>query len=288
MKIANISAAIWLVVVAHVFAAEQSQQPPPAPSETIQQPNTNPEQNGKSTNYNQNDSALILTTKKLIPPNTANQQAAENPEHQENYASAEWWLVYLTAALCTVTAGLAIFTAFLWGATKKIVKSSEQIARQQMRAFVFAKGFNSAIDSSDGKKIRNYLFSATYENVGITPGTDARYWIKKIKVATGNKEEVPKFIADDVTSATVMGPRSMAETGFLLIPLQEMIEIWERKINVFIWSRVEYRDIFDSSVLHHHEQCARIELIHEPSTLPPSNHSAYVRFPVCGPQNTTS
>jgi len=66
-----------------------------------------------------------------------------------------------------------------------------------------------------------------------------------------------------------------------------MIENWGRQIEIFVWARVEYRDIFDPITVHHHEQCARIELIHEPSVAPPEKHPSYVQLQVYGPQNST-
>lgn len=95
------------------------------------------------------------------------------------------------------------------------------------------------------------------------------------------------FTKDGDSVPTVLGPHSSIQSGFITIPLQTVVEKWQRETEILVWARVEYRDIFDPSAVHHHEQCAILEVIHDPSEKPPPDHPPYIVFSVYGPQNTT-
>jgi hypothetical protein len=77
------------------------------------------------------------------------------------------------------------------------------------------------------------------------------------------------------------------QSASAIIPLEAILQNWRHQTEIWVWSRVEYRDIFHGDILHHHEQCARVEMIHEPSAIPPEDHPSSVQFIVYGPQNTT-
>src|ERR1019366_2960688 len=115
------------------------------------------------------------------------------------------------------------------------------------------------------------------ENVGTPPATDVQSWIDVQTFPIIDNRE-PVFVKSaDHGSSTVFGPHAKGQSAFRTIPITTMIECWNKKTAIFIWGRVEYRDIFDLVTVHHHEQCARMELIHEPSVAPPKDHPPYVQ-----------
>jgi hypothetical protein len=84
-----------------------------------------------------------------------------------------------------------------------------------------------------------------------------------IKPCQWNKE--PHFEWPDLGIPGVIGPHGIGQTGYHPIPVEKMIELWERKTEIYLATRVEYRDVFDPSIIHHHEQCAILDLIRHPA-----------------------
>ena len=189
-----------------------------------------------------------------------------------------------TIAIFTLT--LSWSTRRLWQATKAISQHAERALISTERAFVFGKGFQAIISIWDGA-IREYCVFVTWENVGKTPALDVRTWIDKYTFPM-NEDREPHFSNRFIVGAVVLGPSAISQSAYTLIPLETMIQKWRGETEIYVWSRIEYRDIFNPQVLHHHEQCACVELIHEPSSVPPHGHPPYVRFPAYGRQNTTS
>jgi hypothetical protein len=174
-------------------------------------------------------------------------------------------------------------------AATKSAETSERALNISQRAFVFGKGISAGPNiNSDGRTIREYVFNSEIENTGSTPATDVRVWFE-IKTLPANEDIDPVFVADEKPpGGVVMGPRGRGRTPYITLPLQTMMRIWTRETIAYIWFRIEYRDIFDPSALHHHEQCSLIDLIHEPSDIPPRDHPSYVIFAAWGPQNSTA
>lgn len=225
---------------------------------------------------------LIVRT---LPAPKDKEEAEHEVYERHEKPTNERWLTYSTIWLAFVTTFLAIFTAYLWDATRKLVKRAEETARQQLRAFIFGKGFNHAPHIWDGA-IREYVLWVTWENVGLTPGIDVCSWVE-VKTLPTNEEHQIIFAPSNERRPTVMGPRATTQTAFIAISLEKMMQKWRNETSIFVWSRVEYRDIFDSRIIHHHEQCASVELIHEPSAIPPEGHPPYVTFIAYGSQNST-
>ncbi|WP_172203132.1 hypothetical protein [Niveibacterium sp. COAC-50] len=257
--------------------------------------------------------ALLLT----VLYRTAN---ASEPSTPPNYGSSEWWLVYLTAALSIFTLGLMIYTAKMWRATVELSKEAKANSKQQhadteralataeqsakaaqrsadisaqalsssQRAFVFWKGFSCGPHICDDK-IKEYVVFAQVENVGPTPALDVCMTIRS-QVVRGAAPQPPVFTPDPgfLNASTVLGPRASGQSGYMPISIADLADCWERRAEIYVWSYLQYRDIFDPDKIHHHEQCAKIHLIHEPSTPPPEGHPPYLQFGVHGSQNSAS
>lgn len=232
--------------------------------------------------YGTEQNPLIVT---VLPSPKSKAQADYEAYERYEKSKNETRLTWATIWLAIVTTALAIFTGYLWNATRKMVRSTEENAKRQLRAFIFGKGFNHGPNIWDGV-VKEYVFWVTWENVGLTPGIDVCNWLQ-FKAVPQNKEQEIIFTPTTERALAVMGPRATAQTAFITIPLKTMMEKWRNETKIFLWSRVEYRDIFESDIIHHHEQCASIELIHDPSTIPPEGHPPYVTFTVYGHQNST-
>jgi hypothetical protein len=231
--------------------------------------------------YSTEQNPLIV---KVLPSPKSKEEANHETYDRHEKSTNETRLVWVTIWLAFVTTILAIFTGYLWNATRRMVRSTEETAKRQLRAFIFGKGFNQGTNTWDDK-IKEYVFWVTWENVGLTPGLDVCSWIN-FKTAPTNEKQ-PIIFASTERNPVVMGPHATAQTGFITIPLETMMQRWRNEIIILVWSRVEYQDIFDSKIVHHHEQCARIDLLHDPSFIPPPGHPPYVTFTAYGNQNST-
>ena len=194
------------------------------------------------------------------------------------------------AVIAALTIVLALSTFFLWGATRDLVRGSKKVAQTQLRAFVFAKGCEQAIhlvDIPGGQRIKDFIFFAKIENIGLTPATDVRLWIKHQTLPMLENRE-PHFEWTGSGATTVLGPQGGGQTQYCFIPVETMIELWENKTEVYIATRIEYRDIFDPSVVHHHEQCAQLGLLYHPTEIRPKDQPPAATMLIYGPQNTVA
>jgi hypothetical protein len=225
------------------------------------------------------------------------QQSADKECPVHNIALVAFWeigkiLNWISPAITAIaTAFIGLFTWTLWQSTNKLWKSSETTAKNQLRAFVFAKGFDQGIHTVDGpngqQRIKEFVFFSKIENVGLTPATDLRSWIKYQALPMLENKE-PHFEWTETGATTPLGPHGTGQTRFCPIPIETMIEVWENRTEVYVATRIEYRDIFNPSIIHHHEQCARVELIYPPTEIRPRDHPAAAQMLVYGPQNTVA
>ena len=188
---------------------------------------------------------------------------------------------------------LAFITVLLWLATRDLVRTSREISHQQLRAFVVAKGFSQAGNihrNANGQPyIREWVFWYDIENMGLTPATGMKAWIQyQILPISENREPHFEWIGEGNTG--VIGPRGAGKSGYCPIPLAAMVDLWERKVEIYLAGRVEYRDVFDPSIVHHHEQCAMLDLVRHPADVEmepgAEKNLARVIMRIYGPQNT--
>lgn len=271
-----------LLIAWPVYA--QSQPPSPSQRGSNGQEQKQASEIKKKPHYDQrgtNNTPLVV---KVIQSIRENGRTEKQSTHEQEQSFNDKLIAWGTVALAVITAFLALFTFRLWKSTGRLVISAEETAKRQLRAFIFGKGFSYSPHLWDGE-IKEYVLYVILENVGLTPGLDVRTCVE-YKTLPISENKIT-FTPPNEIIPTVMGPRATIQTGFITIPLETMMQKWRNETKIFAWSRVEYRDIFDSNIIHHHEQCASIELIHDPSTIPPEGHPPYVTFTVYGHQNST-
>jgi hypothetical protein len=197
----------------------------------------------------------------------------------------EIWSILPTLVLAFYTARLSKSTDKLWASSEMQSQHTERALLATQRAFVFGQGFSQmvAIQEND---IKGYLIFVTFKNVGVTPAVDVRNSMKFTEHRVGDNSEI-KFRADKRGPMTVIGPHAPVKSGYMPIPLANMVSLRRGETGIFVWSRIEYRDVFDRKVLHHHEQCAQIKLLRDPTAVPSKGDSSAINFEVYGPQNTT-
>lgn len=135
-----------------------SQEPSPSPlgrSKHIENKSDQSNKRADDNKYGTEQRPFIVKT--ITAPKGKEETDYETYERHEK-SKNERRLTCATIWLAVVTTFLAIFTAYLWDATRKLVKSAEETAKRQLRAFIFGKGFNHGPNIWDGK-IKEYVFS---------------------------------------------------------------------------------------------------------------------------------
>lgn len=125
--------AIFLILLLFITnqVSANSKPPSPTPSEATAKPHstsTDPKKYPATSNQApQSTTPLIVNV-----PSPHHDEAAQNKSSEtENYSSSEWWLVYLTGFLATVTAALAIFTGGLWRSTYRLAIDARENSERQ-------------------------------------------------------------------------------------------------------------------------------------------------------------
>lgn len=116
-----------LLIALMTFAASTSEAQPKIQSAQTKEP-SQAEQRGSD------KSPLVV---RIIAPQDGEQKTAKEEEYRKEKAQEDRRLVWATIWLAFVTTALAIFTAFLWLSTKRLVVESKNTAKRQLRAYVF-------------------------------------------------------------------------------------------------------------------------------------------------------
>jgi hypothetical protein len=246
----------------------------------------------------------------LLKTSAARVEATDKTKKAHDYTDSEWWLVYLTAGLAATTLGLAIYTAKLYRATVRLgedardtsarqatemkdsismAKASLDIAERSFkftnRAALFVTGFDGGPNLVDSKSnnVQDYFVWPLLANDAPTAAHDC--FIRSTVVQSG--PGVPPVIPEvEFGPLAVLAARSKGRGKIGTIALEVLMGCWLRQIDLYIWTRIDYKDVFGDP--HHHEVTAKILFIHDPSTPPPHGHSPYIQFAVDGPRQSSA
>lgn len=194
-----------------------------------------------------------------------------------------------TWALFIATAGLFFFTLQLWRATKTLIEDERKNTSREQRAYVFGMGFvpiASTQTSSTGTSVDGYVIRVPWKNTGKTPARNLKTIISAQSIPNTEKRE-PWFDHPMDGAGMDIGPGLGSESS-IGVPIDELIALWKGTLEIYVWARVEYSDIFFPNVRRHCEACARLTLIHDPRGVPPPNHQPYIRPEAYGAQNSSS
>lgn len=143
-----------------------------------------------------------------------------------------------TIALAFLTLVLAGGTIFLWLATRRLVKDSENTAQRQLRAYVFVTEVKVTRWPS-GQHI-----AVQFKNAGQTPAYELT--ISADKVITGYPLNVD-LISSNKKPCGALGAGLYSHftlTGFSLTDDQRQ-EMSKGKLAVYVFGRIDYKDTFD-------------------------------------------
>lgn len=83
-----------------------------------------------------NQTKQEFTIIKAVLPKQSESEATREQAKEAEHANNELWIMRSTVFLALVTLGLAIFTALLWNAARKLVCDARDNSERQLRAYV--------------------------------------------------------------------------------------------------------------------------------------------------------
>jgi hypothetical protein len=186
----------------------------------------------------------------VAPKLGASKLAAEaNHEYFQYYEKPllDRWLTYSTIFLSAVTFFLALFTAFLWSSTSKLVRGAKDTAERELRAYVCVESSTGAEAAEDR---RWPTFKIEVKNFGKTPAFDVVTWIGVGIQEYPLTSEFPEPPDEEPQSKTILGPECKTTLIgiFRRTPNTSEIEAINSGMGaIYIQGRIEYKDAFDKS-----------------------------------------
>jgi hypothetical protein len=235
----------WRVTAVVLFAATttagafaQSQNPIPSRGERSQEPKSQAAQrqeNGPGQIRGTRESPFIVET--LPAPKSQEEAAHEHYEHYEK-PTLDRWITYATIGLVIVTALLAVFTYFLWGATSKLVRDAKATSRRQLRAYVW-EDFKEHPRNIPG----GYIVSGDLKNSGATTAYNVRAWTG---MAALTNEQYTSFDFSRPSKpplSFVCNPNSTHSlTAFVI--LGDVRGVSDGDERLYVYGRIDYDDTF--------------------------------------------
>ena len=159
-------------------------------------------------------------------------------------ANEKWVNALSTGFIAVFTILLAFGTLALYCATRNLVSSAEKTAERQLRAYVSMA--SAAIQPQTNEAgISGLYIRVIVKNSGQTPARDFRIWIEAlVSVPTASPFQFPDNL--NARPFSVLGPgieTNLDKEG--TISADDLADLHSSKKVVFVWARVEYRDIFD-------------------------------------------
>jgi hypothetical protein len=175
-------------------------------------------------------------------------------EERDGYAAdsrekthTDRWMVGLTAFVAIFTGLLAVATAFLWKATRDLVREAKDSSEKGLRAYLNIFECYAEWESEKGLMLRLILVTVQFRNSGQTPARKVRCWANVTSAPVGlDKFEGPS--GDPRESKGVVAPR---QRGHITIRQQftssteDEVDVWKRGAKtLFVYGKLIYIDAF--------------------------------------------
>jgi hypothetical protein len=192
-------------------------------------------------------------------PKTDSELAAEQKNADDRAALNTRLLIF---AGLLVAVGLLLFVAFavqalyLWLALRAMRRSASLAERNitiARRAFVYV---GSLAWSAAGASLK---ISPTWDNSGATPA-------RSLRISTNWKASHGELPADFVYTYVrppdriFLGAKGRADVGAVLVPMRDIQAAIEGRVQLYVWGRATYEDIFEGTEPHFIEFCYRLDV----------------------------
>lgn len=204
---------------------------------------------------------------RVVPsPKTEAQYDAEQRDRDDRAALGDQLLMF-AALLVAVGAFLAVafaVQALYLGLGFRAMRHSAALAERNMtaaqRAFVY---LGSIGWSGSGGNIK---VGPVWANAGTTP-------TRNLRIATNWKASHGELPVDfpyayvRPPERLFLGPNGKAEFGAVLIPMRDIQGALEERLQIHVWGRATYEDVFEGSKPHYCEFCHRLDVTGTPGNL---------------------
>jgi hypothetical protein len=203
-----------------------------------------------------------LAVRVVEAPKTEAQFDAERRERDDRAALYDQLLIF-AALLVAVGAFLAIafaMQAYYQSLALRAMRRSAQLTERNIaaaqRAFVYISALNWSAAGA------NVKISPIWANAGATP-------TRRLRISTNWKASHGELPADfDINYVRppenlFLGPNGKAEIGAVFIPMRDIQAALEERLNLYVWGRATYDDMFEGSKPHFFEFCQRLEVAGE-------------------------
>jgi hypothetical protein len=280
----KIFALLIFVAFGHTYALER---PAPTPSKTASQPQTNIGHDEKKSESDNRGTKEIPMVVEISKAPVIHVETADKPERARDYASAEWWLVYVSATVAIITIALALYTALLYRATVKLGSDAEKVGKRQAkemrdsiaeanRAAIATESIAAAtlgnaalMESILHKQMRAYVAvdigptvyqdeslrfgsSPVLANTGFTPAKNVSFQVMADILPTNLPSgfEFEKWNAMQTHDAALSPRQSFVIQGVVRerIPDAEVPNVMKGETKrLYVWGTVTYDDVFGGS-----------------------------------------
>lgn len=209
-------------------------------------------------------------------------------------------VAFYTLVLAGFTVVLALSTIMLWWQTRRLAQGAEEQTRMTVkniqatremasaakksaivaetdlyvarRAYIIAEGIGLAPDRNAAGDITQFSVRVVWKNAGQTPATRTNQSMNYMPM----QDELPQHFtfpdiaieAQSTVGVSDIGAGSIGQTGDIAITSDEILAIWNRRLNAYIWAWIEYSDVFSGTPRRRTEYCAKVIVLSDPTITP--------------------
>jgi hypothetical protein len=200
-----------------------------------------------------------VPVKVIEPPKTEAELAAEQKERDERSALTNQFVIYaglLVAVGFFLVIAFAFQALYLWLALRGVRRSAALAERNMTamrRAFVHVGSMTWSVAGA------NVKVAPLWANSGTTP-------TRNLRISSNWKASHGELPADFTYTYTrpperlLLGSNGQAEVGALLIPMRDIQAALEDRVQIYVWGRATYEDIFEHTEPHFVEFCHCLEV----------------------------
>jgi hypothetical protein len=170
---------------------------------------------------------------------------------------------------------IIILGALMWRALRAVrrpVELAESNLTVSQRAFVGVATVNWSVVGD------TFRVTPVLENSGATPSRSLRI-SSNWRASHGELPPDFTYNYNQPPDRIFLGARSRAPVGMVSMPLRDALAAIEGRVQLYLWGRATYNDMFEGSESHFIEFCYRLDV----SGIPPDRLS--VAFTPYGPHN---
>jgi hypothetical protein len=231
------------------------------------------------------DAPLIVETRN-VPKSDA--EAAEEATEKQRKASADRWIIWLTAGLVSATIMQFFALGYQGYWVRRTVKSAERSLAQIERALLVGMRVETS-GLVRNQRIIGHRITVLFTNTGRTP---ARRVTSNANFVGFEGEDIPAgFNYPDRTAAMpaygILGPGVSLPIP-IDVAVQDFVDIQNKRKIGLLYGWVEYSDIFERRARRRTEFCTRIEVVGDPHFYSDRvGGPSMFGFAVYGPYNAT-